>query len=299
MHFKSGIKKYHSYSTLNLWHKMRFKKKKRKKFTLHSASSFLFFPQSECFCVSSQLPLFLMVSAGARQGARWQVGYRQWYWFHYSSSHCLPAWLTAAPIQHFTFCLCRAVVTNTQSCKQGENKEERGVKKKEESSLVRSHSRVHTNPPGAHTIQQLKTTHTQTHAHLPSMLHKWSPAISFSFPSIQVSSPPFLSPSFTLSGRHPSISLFFLTRISESRTNPVTSPTRSQAHTHARTRSHTRSSLQAPYICVKVWVREGERECECRECMQAYVCVCVYETNSVCVYVCICVRGGEGGEQGG
>lgn len=130
MHFKSGIKKYHSYSTLNLWHKMRFKKKKRKKFTLHSASSFLFFPQSECFCVSSQLPLFLMVSAGARQGARWQVGYRQWYWFHYSSSHCLPAWLTAAPIQHFTFCLCRAVVTNTQSCKQGENKEERGLEKK-------------------------------------------------------------------------------------------------------------------------------------------------------------------------
>lgn len=28
-------------------------------------------------------------------------------------------------------------------------------------------------------------------------------------------------------------------------------------------------------------------------CRRMCVCVCVYETNSVCVYVCICVRGGS------
>lgn len=52
-------------------------KKKEKEIHLTLSLFFPFLSQSECFCVPSQLPLFLMVSAGARQGAQRQVGYRQ------------------------------------------------------------------------------------------------------------------------------------------------------------------------------------------------------------------------------
>lgn len=175
---------------------------KRREITSQPASSFLFFPsQSESVFPLSSLSL----SDGLCWGQTESPAAGRLQTIVLIPLFCsLPTYLTnihAAP-HLLSLQGCRRKHTGLQT---------RKIQMIEKACLlVRSHVRFthQTSWCTCHPTLKRRHKHTRIHTHLPSVLHSWSLVVSLCF---HCTSKSFLFPSFTLSSRLPSISLFFLT----------------------------------------------------------------------------------------